>query len=169
MLSVQAFAQAPAKPCSAILPAASHPAGDAGAEPLRHMLQAELVARGIEAVLAPGPQEARELGCNVALVMTLKRKDRPGWGNLLRSAAAGSAPQLSTHNGSPASAGVQAPHDAARATALSRTREVIVLEVVATPLTLGESIVRRCFKAQVAQDGEDVAALLVRQAAAVSW
>ncbi len=111
------------------------------------------------------------MGCSVALTMTLNRKDRPGLGSVLRSAvpALGSAPQPSAYSGSPASAGMKASSDEVRTTAQFRAKDVIVLEVVATPLILGESVVRRGFKAQIAQDGEDVVPALIRQAAAVNW
>lgn len=167
-LSLPAFAQNPNAPCTAILPAEPAAAADASFESARQMLRSELAARGIDAVLAPGIQEAREMGCNVALTLALRHKDRPGLGSLLRSAVPpmGSEPGYSTYTGTPAA---RSSDDSARRPAQCRAKDEVRLDVRATPLTLGESVVRRSFRAKLSQDGEDVVATLIRHAAAVNW
>ncbi|MGJ5815389.1 hypothetical protein [Paludibaculum fermentans] len=168
VLSLAASAQTPNQACVAILPAASQAADDAAVEPLRQMLQAELAARGISAVLAPGIPEAREMGCSVALAMTLKRKDRPGLGSILRSAVPGMATDQgsATYSGNPPG---RSGTDQSRRPAQCKAKEEIQLDVCATPLVLGESIARRTFKARPSQAGEDLLRSLVVQAAAVDW
>ncbi|MGC4056161.1 MAG: hypothetical protein QM757_45730 [Paludibaculum sp.] len=163
LLSPAAFAQNPNAPCMAILPT---PAQDSVSDTARAMLRSELAARGVDAVFAPGVQEAREMGCNVALTLTLKRKDRPGLGSILRSAVPATVPQPAAYDGTPARLGVAGAGGRPQS---SRTKDEIRLEVRATPLTLGESVVRRTFSAKAERDGEELLPSLIRQAAAVAW
>jgi len=168
VLSLTAFGQNPNAPCIAILPADPPAAAGADFETARQLLRTELAARGVDAALAPGIQEAREMGCNVALTLTLKRKDKPGLGSILRSAIppAGPEPGASTYTRAPRSGNGS---DSAPRRTQCRANEDVRLDIRATPLTLGESVVRRTFKARPAQDGADVFDSLIRQAAAVNW